>query len=183
MGRIMYLLNEDGFTLAELLVGIIVVSVFMLGTFVFQHNMLAFSRQGDTRVEMQRQGTLALEYIIRGVREASDIDISPGEGGVDNGITVTTPDAVFDYWSVEDAGDRQDNMYMDQGTGEELLVGDYTQGGFSIKVDDLVFTDNYPTTNVININFTLNLLDLGSSPAETLETMNFSAQVQPRNRE
>jgi hypothetical protein len=155
----------------------------MLGTFIFQHNMLAFSRQGDTRVEMQRQGTLALEYMIRGVREASDVIIGEGEGGDDNGITVTTLDGDLDYWSVEDAGERQDSMYMDQGSGEELLIGDYSQGGFSIKVDDLVFNDNYPTTNIIDVDFTLKLLDLSTNPADTLETMDFSAQVQPRNRE
>jgi prepilin-type N-terminal cleavage/methylation domain-containing protein len=179
--------DDSGFTLVELLVGMVVISIFMLGTFVFQHNMLAFSHQGAARLELQQQGTLALEYMIRGLREASVVDIDDYEGGIDNGIAVVTPKGQQEYWSVENPGDREDNLYMNLGGGEELLIGDYAQGGFGIKVDDLSFSDNYdgvnPVTNTVDINLDLKLVDLSADPAVILETMNFNAQVQPRNRE
>jgi prepilin-type N-terminal cleavage/methylation domain-containing protein len=178
--------EEEGFTLIEVIVGLIVVSLFMLGAFVFQHDMLTFSRQGTARADLQQQGMLALEYMIRGVREASTVSIGDWEGGTNNGITVTTPDGTRSYWSVEDAGARQDNLYMNQGSGEELLIGDYSRGGFGIKVAALSFSDNYdgadPTTNTVDIDLSLKLLDLTVVPAVTLETMDFDSQVQPRNR-
>jgi len=182
----MYLKNEKGFTLIELIVGIVIVSLFMLGTFIFQHNMQTFSRQGTTKTELQREGTLALEYMIRDIREAMSVNIDDSpEGGVENRIIVSTPYQIITYWSVEDntVPTREDNLYMDRGSGEEILVGDYSEGGFGIKVDDLTFTDNYPTSNIVDINLSLKLLDLKVNPAVELgESMVFSAQVQPRNR-
>ncbi len=188
----MFLKNEKGFTLVELMVGMIVLSFFMLGTYVFSHSMLTFSNQGNARAEMQRQGTLALEYTIRGIREAdNNIVVYDFEGGAQNGISVTTANGVFNYWSEVTPADttREDNMYMNLCSGggcDEILIGDYMEGGFSIKVNTLAFVDNFdgvdPTTNTVNISLSLNLMDLKSNPAELLETMNFNAEVQPRNR-
>jgi hypothetical protein len=77
---------------------------------------------------------------------------------------------------------REDHLYMDEGGGEEMLLGDYVHNGFSIRVEDLSFNDNYPTINTVDVSFNLKLQDLSTDPATTLETMNFGAQVQPRNR-
>jgi len=61
----MYLDNEKGLGLIELIITTIVMTFIVLGTFSFQINMNQVSRQSSARYQMQTQGNETLNYVNR----------------------------------------------------------------------------------------------------------------------
>jgi len=88
MARRSALVNERGFTLAELLVVSAVLGIIMLGIFTVQHQGLTAYLVGAARVEVQQNARAALETMLNEVRTALAITAVPagcGTGPVPTG--------------------------------------------------------------------------------------------------
>ena len=87
------LVNERGFTLAELLVATAVLGVIMLGVLTVQRQGLSAYQVGTARVEVQQNARAALETMFNEVRSALAITAVPaacGTGPVPTGGGGTT---------------------------------------------------------------------------------------------
>ena len=82
MARRSALVNERGFTLAELLVVSAVLGIIMLGIFTVQYQGLTAYLVGAARVEVQQNARAALETMLNEVRTAQEITAvqAPGCG-------------------------------------------------------------------------------------------------------
>ena len=81
MARRSALVNERGFTLAELLVVSAVLGIIMLGIFTVQHQGLSAYLMGAGRVEVQQNARAALDTMLNEVRSALAITaVSAGCG-------------------------------------------------------------------------------------------------------
>ena len=88
MARRSALVNERGFTLAELLVVSAVLGIIMLGIFTVQHQGLTAYLVGAARVEVQQNARAALDTMLNEVRTAQEITAVPagcGTGPVPTG--------------------------------------------------------------------------------------------------
>lgn len=119
-------MNQRGFTLIELLVAALVAGIILMAVFslyVATRNSFA---QSDSQMELQRQGTLALEEIARQIRSATAIDT--GCAGL---LRVLNPNGTFCYR----AGTGANNagaLCQDSGAGcRDLLAGLQTGAGFT----------------------------------------------------
>jgi prepilin-type N-terminal cleavage/methylation domain-containing protein len=93
MARRPALVNERGFTLAELLVATAVLGFLMLGVFTVQRQGLAAYQVGAARVEVQQNARAALETMFGEIRAAQAITAVPagcGTGPVPTGGGATT---------------------------------------------------------------------------------------------
>src|SRR4029450_10959908 len=85
--------NERGFTLAELLVASAVLGVLMLGVFTIQRQGLGAYQGGGAGVEVQQNARAALETLFGEIRAAQAITAIPagcGTGPVPTGGGATT---------------------------------------------------------------------------------------------
>ena len=73
--------NERGFTLAELLVVSAVLGIIMLGVFTVQRQGLSAYLMGAGRVEVQQNARAALETMLNDVRLAQAVTAVPAGGG------------------------------------------------------------------------------------------------------
>ena len=87
------LLREKGLTIVELMVGIIIVSVLTLtiGSMLY-YTYLSWFRNRDT-VELQRDGTIAMDMIARAIRPHKGTVI----GATNGGSTLIAGGEKFDY--------------------------------------------------------------------------------------
>jgi prepilin-type N-terminal cleavage/methylation domain-containing protein len=95
MARRPALVNERGFTLAELLVASAVLGLLMLGVFTVQRQGLGAYQVGAARVEVQQNARAALETMFGELRTAQTITAVPaacGTGPVPTGGGATSID-------------------------------------------------------------------------------------------
>jgi len=88
MARRSALVNQRGFTLAELLVASAVLGIIMLGVFIVQRQGLSAYLVGAARVEVQQNARAALDTMLNEVRSALAITAVPagcGTGPVPTG--------------------------------------------------------------------------------------------------
>ena len=93
MARRPALVNERGFTLAELLVASAVLGLLMLGVFTVQRQGLGAYQVGAARVEVQQNARAALETMFGEIRTAQTITAIPaacGTGPVPTGGGATS---------------------------------------------------------------------------------------------
>jgi prepilin-type N-terminal cleavage/methylation domain-containing protein len=81
MARRPALVNERGFTLAELLVASAVLGLLMLGVFTVQRQGLGAYQIGAARAEVQQNARAALETMFGELRTAREITAVPGACG------------------------------------------------------------------------------------------------------
>jgi prepilin-type N-terminal cleavage/methylation domain-containing protein len=182
----MSLRDEAGFTLVELIIGVIIMTLLTLGIYVFMHNLEDVSHAAAARTQLQQEGSLILEDIVKDIREADTITIGDVEGGTSNYILIESPTiSTVSYWSVEgdpDAGHQEGELYKNEGGNDLLLAGDYNQGGVVVNVNDLIFSDNL-AANLVTIDLNLQMVRINPDlSTTTLEVVTFSASAEPRNR-
>ena len=68
-------MNEDGFSLPELLVAVAIGSLVLLGIGAFYRSAVLFTSQSASQVTMQRQGSVILDEMTRQIRPATTINI------------------------------------------------------------------------------------------------------------
>jgi prepilin-type N-terminal cleavage/methylation domain-containing protein len=93
MDRHQALVNQRGFTLAELLVASAVLGLLMLGVFTLQRQGLQSYQIGAARVEVQQNGRAALETMFNEIRTAqavTAVGAGCGTGPVPTGGGATT---------------------------------------------------------------------------------------------
>ncbi len=178
--------NKKGMTLIELLIGLIITTVFTLGFYVLGHNYGNAAQSGMARTQLQREGSLIVEDMVKDIREASGITINNVEGGVNNYIQIISPvSGTTLYWSVDnvpDAGHTEGEFYKNAGGGDELLLGDYNIGGISLNVANMTFTDDM-VSNLVTIDLDLQLVrTFPDGATTTLEVVSFNGSSEPRNR-
>ena len=101
MARRTTLVNERGFTLAELLVASAVLGIIMLGVFTIQRQGLTAYQVGAARVEVQQNARGALETMLNDLRTAVAVTPAAGcgtgavpTGGGATSISITAQDGV-----------------------------------------------------------------------------------------
>lgn len=100
--------NERGFTLAELLVASAVLGIIMLGVFTVQRQGISAYLVGTARVEVQQNARAALETMLNDVRLAQAVTAVPagcGTGPVPTGggatsISITDQNGVAQQYQV-----------------------------------------------------------------------------------
>ena len=91
-----YIYKRKGFTLVELLIGMIIVGMIVAGALAIYIMSITAWKEGGVQIMLQREGSIAMEKMVRGlggtdgIREASSVTVS-GYGtkiqyksGVDN---------------------------------------------------------------------------------------------------
>ncbi len=178
--------DEKGLSLIELNISIMIAVVLSLAFFVLIHNFGDINQAVAARIQLQQEGSLILMDMVKDIREAETITIDSVEGGTDNCLEVYSPFiGVRTYWSVGDdpiTGHKEGELYKNEGAADELLIGDYNDGGITLNVDDLTFTDD-ESANLVTIFLDLQLIktypDLNT---KVLEVAPLNASAQPRNR-
>ncbi len=207
----MYLQNEQGFGIVELIVSTIIVVGLSMGIFGFYNQMSSFASQGTSKLDLQQEASVILEEIANHIREGGDIagvgiDIWSYYGAEDwyqqnsgNWLRVDKK-LLYDLGKVPQRyvriwGEQYNNYGAKEiwksrgGVGEyfnnmELLLGDHDIGGYRAEVDNITFTDFWNAgngPNQVRVNLTLKVTDL-QDPGGAQNTMTFTTQVEPRNR-
>jgi prepilin-type N-terminal cleavage/methylation domain-containing protein len=136
MARRPALVNERGFTLAELLVASAVLGLLMLGVFTVQRQGLSAYQVGSARVEVQQNARAALETMFNEIRTAQTVTAVPagcGTGPVPTGggatsISITDQDGVAVQYQLVGT-DLQRNADVLIGGVQNLRMWCYDAGG------------------------------------------------------
>lgn len=67
-------LNQNGYTLMELMVAVVVASLIMIGMFSFLINAIVSNSVRTARADLLREAQLALDVMLRDVRLSADVD-------------------------------------------------------------------------------------------------------------
>ncbi len=182
----MYLRNEKGSTLVELMISMIIISMVLLGFYVFAHNVEDMFGYNEAQNALQQEASLILHDIVKDLREAETITIDDVEGGASNYLLIeSTAIGSHSYWSVGNnpfTGHLQGEFYKNDGAADQILLGDYMEQGISLNVADLTFTDNL-ANNLVTVAMQLQLVETyPDQSTAVIETRDFNASAQPRNR-
>ena len=130
--------RQSGFTLVELMVGIIVGLILALTLGTMLYYIFVAWRSNSDQVELQRDATFAMDMISRAIRPASNFQISiPSSSTLNIGTT-----------SFYLGGTGSNSLYYDPDT---TAAGDETEL-IQQRVTNLQFIDNTPEKSItINI--------------------------------
>lgn len=145
MARRPALVNERGFTLAELLVASAVLGFLMLGVFTIQRQGLGAYQVGAARVEVQQNARAALETMFNEIRAAQAVTAVPaacGTGPVNTGggatsISLTDQNGTaVQYQLVGTNLQRNGEVFI--GGVQNLRIWCYDEGGALTATSTLV---------------------------------------------
>ncbi|MBI2875930.1 MAG: prepilin-type N-terminal cleavage/methylation domain-containing protein [Candidatus Tectomicrobia bacterium] len=147
--------DEGGFTLVEVLIVALLGSVILLGLTTLYVNGLAFYDQGIGRLELQRQGSLAMEDMAREIREGTGFTI----GGAQDRLDVTVAAGTLAYF-------RAGNNLNFQDTAGNILTL-VPSASVPCSVSQLTFTPRDPDGDGMNevVQIELELTDGGGQIA------------------
>lgn len=173
--------NQRGFTLIELVIGLVIgLIVLAIGMLIYIY-FLDVWNQGFSFLELQREGSFAMEEMAKEIREGSSLVIDQHQAGdpVDTGIrvTVNTTDKVVKFYH------DTDNDYLikdDNGTLITIVPGITLETNINRWIGKLLFTNLDPSgsdPSYIRID-----LELRCQKGEYNDAVFFTSTVQMRNK-
>ena len=160
--------SQKGLTLIELLVTSLI-GVFVLAAITFFYiDILGFFDRGGSKLELQREATLALEEMAKGIREAEDVvNITNYNGGTNNRIMV------------QRSGGGNARYYSDPSSNGELYKHEPPGG------PEMILGHSERGIEILNLSFeesgSLVVIDLKLKDKEGQE-MRFYSTVKLRNK-
>lgn len=120
--------SESGLSLIELMVVVVILSFMVLGLVTFFSGGARSWIAGQNQLEAQREARLAMDLMVREIREANQV-----VNGYENGLEVSYP-AALGQSNVEFELDVNDNTI--KRNGNNILIDHIPNGGFTLNYYD-----------------------------------------------
>lgn len=169
-------LNKNGFTLIELMVVLVILSLIIIGTVTFFGGGMRSWISGQFQLQAQRDARMYLDQMVKEIREGDKIDSDSDEHSITVEYNILSKETVTYSWS----GTSGDSIFRDteSGTPARFLDNVHNFSLTYLNQSGIIMTDeSNASTVVINLQLDLD----GDAVTGGNPDINLNTEVNLRN--